>query len=88
MGIGSQEILLILFFALIFFGANKIPGIARGLGKGLAEFRKAVQDIRREITREAEASDQMADPPSISPPRGPELTSEADKGPDEAAEAP
>jgi sec-independent protein translocase protein TatA len=57
MGIGSQEVLLLLFFALIFFGANRIPGIARGLGKGIAEFRRAARDIQNEITRTVEEED-------------------------------
>lgn len=34
---------------LLLFGANKIPEIAKGLGKGLREFRKATDDIKREI---------------------------------------
>jgi len=44
------EILLILFFVLIFFGADKIPEIARGLGKGLSEIKKATDEIKEEIT--------------------------------------
>jgi sec-independent protein translocase protein TatA len=50
MGIGASEILLILFFVLIFFGADKIPEFARGLGKGLRELKKATEDIKSEIT--------------------------------------
>jgi len=34
---------------LLLFGANKIPEIAKGLGKGIREFRKATDDIKREI---------------------------------------
>ncbi len=34
---------------LLLFGANKIPDIARGLGKGMAEFKKAADDIKREM---------------------------------------
>ena len=38
-GLGVQEIMLILLIALFFFGGEKIPEIAKGLGKGLREFR-------------------------------------------------
>ncbi|RKX70972.1 twin-arginine translocase TatA/TatE family subunit [candidate division WOR-3 bacterium] len=48
MGLGWQEILLILLIALILFGAKKIPEIARGLGKGVREFKKAMHEIERE----------------------------------------
>ena len=42
MNIGWQEILLILLIALLLFGAKKIPDLARGLGKGIREFRKGL----------------------------------------------
>ena len=40
-GLGSQELLLILLLALFFFGGEKLPDIARGLGQGLWEFKRA-----------------------------------------------
>jgi sec-independent protein translocase protein TatA len=40
-GLGSQELLLILLLALFFFGVEKLPDIARGLGQGLREFQRA-----------------------------------------------
>jgi sec-independent protein translocase protein TatA len=46
---GGSEILLILVVALLLFGSNKIPEIARMLGKGLREFHKATDDIKKEI---------------------------------------
>lgn len=48
-GIGGWEIMVILVFVLIFFGANKIPEIARGLGKGIREFKDATKEIKDEI---------------------------------------
>ena len=42
--LGVTEILLIAFVLLIFFGAKKIPELAQGLGKGIREFKKAVND--------------------------------------------
>lgn len=47
--ISGQEILVVLFLALVFFGAKAIPDIARVFGKGVREFRKASADIRREF---------------------------------------
>ncbi len=47
--ISGQEIFVILLAILILFGANKIPEIAKGLGKGMREFRKAADDIKREM---------------------------------------
>jgi sec-independent protein translocase protein TatA len=40
-GLGVQEILLILLIAVFFFGGEKLPEIARGLGKSLREFQRA-----------------------------------------------
>lgn len=47
--ISGGEIFLILIIILLLFGAKKIPDIARGLGKGLKEVRKATDDIKKEI---------------------------------------
>jgi sec-independent protein translocase protein TatA len=49
MGMGMQELLLILLIVLIFFGAKKIPELARGLGKGIREFKDASKEIKSEI---------------------------------------
>jgi TatA/E family protein of Tat protein translocase len=51
-GLGSTELLLILAVALIFFGPRKLPQLARSMGKGLAEFRKASDDFKRTWERE------------------------------------
>ena len=47
--ISGQEIFIVLIVALILFGAKKLPDIAKGLGKGMREFRKATDDIKREF---------------------------------------
>ncbi|MGF7138128.1 Sec-independent protein translocase subunit TatA/TatB [Roseimarinus sediminis] len=47
--ISGQEIILILALALIFFGAKSIPEIARVMGKGVREFRKATNEIQKEF---------------------------------------
>ena len=48
--ISGQEIFIVMIVVLLLFGANKIPEIAKGLGKGMREFRKATDDIKKEIT--------------------------------------
>jgi sec-independent protein translocase protein TatA len=48
-GIGMTELLVILAIALVVLGPKKLPEIARSLGKGLAEFRRASSDMRREF---------------------------------------
>jgi sec-independent protein translocase protein TatA len=47
--IGGSEALLIVVVILVFFGANKIPELARGLGKGIREFKDASREIRSEF---------------------------------------
>ena len=51
--LGTTEILIILFLVLMIFGAKRIPEIARGLGKGIREFKSATSEISRELTVEA-----------------------------------
>jgi sec-independent protein translocase protein TatA len=48
--ISGSEIFVVLFFILIFFGAKSIPDIARVMGKGMREFNKATQDIKKELS--------------------------------------
>ena len=42
-GLGVQEIMLILLIAVFFFGGEKLPEIVKGLGKGLREFKRAME---------------------------------------------
>ena len=49
MGPGVWEVLVIFLVIIIFFGAKKIPELARGLGLGLREFKKAKQEIKDEV---------------------------------------
>ena len=49
---GPFEIILILVVVLLLFGAKRIPEIARGLGKGIREFKDATHDIKQELTVE------------------------------------
>ena len=52
-GLGYQELLLILVIVLIFFGANKLPGLARSLGTSMKEFKKGVQESPKDDTTAA-----------------------------------
>ena len=49
LGIGMQEILIILVVALIVIGPKRLPELARTLGKGFAEFRKAADDLQETV---------------------------------------
>ena len=52
--LSGAEIFFILFVVVMVFGADKIPGIARGLGKGMRQLRDATDDIKREIQKSAD----------------------------------
>lgn len=58
---GGGELLVIIFFAIIFFGAKKIPEVARGLGKGIREFKDAAKGIQNEIEDSIKAADEAAE---------------------------
>ena len=49
-GIGTTELIIIMFIILLIFGAKKLPELAQGLGKGIREFKRASNDIQEELT--------------------------------------
>lgn len=53
--LGVPELLIIFLVILLVFGAKRIPEIARGMGKGIREFKDATSDIKRELTIEDDA---------------------------------
>ena len=53
--ISSAEIAFILFIVVMIFGADKIPSIAKGMGKGIRNLKNATNDIKGEIKRSAES---------------------------------
>src|SRR5947208_14381681 len=59
---GGWEIVLILAVILILFGAKKLPELAKGLGQGIKEFKKATRDVNDEFPRAMEES-----PPPVAP---------------------
>ena len=50
-GLGGWEIVGILGIALLMFGAKKLPELARGLGQGIKEFKKASRDVQNDLQR-------------------------------------
>jgi sec-independent protein translocase protein TatA len=48
-GLGTPEIILIAIVILVLFGAKKIPELMQGLGKGVKEFKKATNEIEKDI---------------------------------------
>ena len=56
-GIGGGELVFIIFIALMLFGADKIPDIARTMAKIMRQVKDATNDIKYEITKSADAND-------------------------------
>ena len=54
LNLGGGEVVLILMVVLLFFGAKNIPNLAKGLGKGLREFKDATEGIKREIEKSSQ----------------------------------
>lgn len=50
-GFGAMEIAIVVLVVLLLFGAKRIPELARGIGQGIQEFRKASDDIKKEIDK-------------------------------------
>jgi sec-independent protein translocase protein TatB len=85
-GIGMTELLVVLVVALLVLGPRRLPEIARSLGRGMAEFRRASSDLRATLT--ASLEDDAPGPPSAhvreaSGAQGPAARSEPQ--PDEAS---
>lgn len=55
-GIGGGELIFIIFIALMLFGSDKIPDIARTMGKAMAQFKSATNEIKSEIQKSAESN--------------------------------
>jgi sec-independent protein translocase protein TatA len=59
--ISGMEIVVILLVIVMLFGSKKIPELAQGLGKGMKEFKRATDDIKKEIKDETEVIDNIKD---------------------------
>ena len=60
MNIGGWEYLIIFLVIWLLFGAKKIPDLARGLGQGIQEFRKASDEVKREIEQGKKDAEEAA----------------------------
>lgn len=58
-GIGMPELIIIMVIALIVIGPQKLPDLAKSLGKGLAEFKKATDDFKSSIDTETRTADEQ-----------------------------
>src|SRR5690242_4637698 len=63
--LGMPEILMILVIALIIFGPRKLPELGKSLGHGLAQFRKASDDFKRQWEEEVEIEKRRLDAPAV-----------------------
>jgi TatA/E family protein of Tat protein translocase len=74
-GIGMPELLVILVVALLVLGPKRLPDIARSLGRGIAEFRKASSDLRNAVSPEPPPHPPVMTPriPEAPTPRTPEV---------------
>ncbi|MCF7687455.1 MAG: twin-arginine translocase TatA/TatE family subunit [Cephaloticoccus sp.] len=59
-GIGGPELMMIMFIVLLLFGGQKLPELAKGLGKSVREFKKAASNVEEEFKR---AMDEVPDKP-------------------------
>ena len=53
-GIGGPELMMIMFIILLLFGADRLPELARGIGKSVREFKKAASGVEEEVRRAME----------------------------------
>jgi sec-independent protein translocase protein TatA len=81
-GIGLPELIIILIVALVVFGPKKLPDLAKSLGKGLAEFKKASDDLKTSIEKDikVDLNEETYNPEVSSQPEA--LTSAEAKPPD------
>ena len=94
-GIGFPELLLIMAIALIVLGPKRLPDIARALGRGLSEFKKATDEMKQTFTEETQSQEfkrppgspgKLTPPSAMHDPYPPEANPvEAEATPDNAA---
>ena len=80
---GGWEIVLILAVVLILFGAKKLPELAKGLGQGIKEFKKATTEVSNEISSAMDdnrpSQPRQIEPPAQTKPAGSESSTPANK---------
>lgn len=71
LNLGGSEIILIMLVVLLLFGSKKIPELARGLGKGIREFKDATQGIQREIEKGMNETKEVIEKDTVQRPQTP-----------------
>ncbi|MBE9663269.1 twin-arginine translocase TatA/TatE family subunit [Mucilaginibacter myungsuensis] len=69
---GGGELVLIMFVALLLFGGDKLPGLAKTLGKGIRDFKDASDDVKREINNQINNYDEKKETVAEKPAELPE----------------
>lgn len=75
-GIGLPELIVIFVIALLVLGPERLPELARALGRGLKELQRTTQAIKEEIDAETRKLDQEIAPPSTQPEKSPAVRTE------------
>lgn len=57
--IGGTELMVIMLIALLIFGPRKLPELGRSIGKGLSEFKRASNDLKRSLEQEIDAEERQ-----------------------------
>ena len=76
-GMGMQELIVIFVIALLVFGPKKLPDLARSLGRGMAEFKRASEELKEGLTAELATDEEKASAPT----REEQCTANADTPP-------
>ncbi|MFT5143238.1 MAG: sec-independent protein translocase protein TatA [Rhodothermales bacterium] len=76
---GPFELLIIFLVILLVFGAKRIPEIARGLGKGIQEFKSATREISKEFSDDLNSSNRIQAPPPPAQAPAPRTTAPAEQ---------
>lgn len=59
-GIGTTEVILIVFVILLLFGAKRIPDLMKSMGKGVKSFKEGMKDVEKEINTPAEPQEESS----------------------------
>ncbi len=86
--IGMQEIIVIIIVALLVFGPNRLPELSRTIGKGLSQFRRAVEDAKERVESELKEEENLKENLKISEEIKDEEKSLYKDKPEEHGEAP
>jgi len=80
-GIGGPELMMIMFIVLLLFGGQKLPELAKGLGKSVREFKKAASNVEEEFKRAMDDVPEHPAPKSLPTPPAVISTDKSDANP-------